>query len=613
VQAAVADAASGTFVRWEARFRRADGIEASLDLSIKPMLDERGAVHRLIVEGRDITERQAAEAALRGSEAKFAGILAIAADAIITVDEAQRIVHFNRGAEEIFGYAEREMLGRPLEHLIPERFRAVHDGHVARFATSGETARRMGERREVYGLRRDGTEFPADASISVLQTTGERLLTVVLRDITERRRAESRQRFLAEAGAALADSLEYEPTLERVARLAVPTLGELCIVDVLVADEEAASAVAHVDPEQEALVRTMRRRSPPPRDGRHPVAVVRRTGEPLLVHAIDAPLLDTLAADAGERGLLAQLAMQSALHVPLTVRGETIGVLSCLAARRRLDEDDLALASDLAHHAALAIDNARSYRAAQRATRARDEVLGIVSHDLRNPISAVGMCAAALSAGPPAEEVARIADVIRGSATWMQSIIRDLLDVTAIEAGGLSVRPEPTPPAVIVETLHAMHAPEAAERGVHLATRVAPEATLVEADADRVVQPVGNLLGNAIKFTPPGGRVALAVAPCGEGEVAFHVSDSGPGIAADDIPRLFDRFWQARTTRRGGAGLGLAIARGIAEAHGGRIEVRSEPGQGSHFMLVLRAVPSGAPTRASFAGADQSTPSAPGR
>src|SRR5688500_3554304 len=216
VQRAVAEASRGAFVRCEGTMHGAERGAIVLDLSFKPVRGETGEPTMLIGEGRALPERKAAEAALRASEAKFAGILAIAADAIITVDEAQTIVLFNQGAEEIFHYPAREAIGRPLEMLLPHRFRAAHGEHIARFGRSGESARRMGARREIYGLRRGGQEFPAEASISQLETDGRRLFTVVLRDVTDRKRAADRQRFLAEAGELLAASLDYEQTLEHV-------------------------------------------------------------------------------------------------------------------------------------------------------------------------------------------------------------------------------------------------------------------------------------------------------------------------------------------------------------------------------------------------------------
>src|SRR6185437_9863141 len=195
------------------------------------------ALVRTHIVGLRVRALQDVEHDLRVSEAKFAGILDIAADAIISVDDAQRIIHFNTGAEVIFGYTRGEMIGQPLERLIPERFRAAHAGHMRRFASGTETARRMGERREIFGLRRGNIEFPAEASISRLSTPTGMLFTVVLRDITERKRVEHEQRFLATLGEELARSLDYDATAQLAANVAVPALADACLLDLLDGDQ----------------------------------------------------------------------------------------------------------------------------------------------------------------------------------------------------------------------------------------------------------------------------------------------------------------------------------------------------------------------------------------
>ena len=175
----------------------------------------------------------------RLSEAKFSGIVSISADAIITVDEDQRILLFNEGAEKIFGYTKAEAIGAPLDILIPEQLRAIHRQHVERFAKGSETARRMGARgAAIVGLRKNGEEFPADASIANLEVGGTRILTVALRDVTEQKRAENDQRFLAEVGASLATTLDYEETLTRIAHLAVRAFADFCIIDTIEEDGE---------------------------------------------------------------------------------------------------------------------------------------------------------------------------------------------------------------------------------------------------------------------------------------------------------------------------------------------------------------------------------------
>jgi len=255
---------------------------------------------------------------------------------------------------------------------------------------------------------------------------------------------------------------------------------------------------------------------------------------------------------------------------------------------RRYAAADLAVAQDMARRAALAIDNARLYREAQEAVRARDSVLGVVSHDLRNPLTAVLLNADAILQDPTLSLPEWAADglgMIVRSAEAMEHLIRDLLDVARIESGQLRVSPRPHDPGRLVLDATELFTPLAEERGVHLVGIPPERAPLVRADRDRALQVFSNLVGNALKFTPPDGVVTVGAAADG-GAVRFWVRDTGPGIPESEFPFLFDRFWQG-SGRREGAGLGLPIARGIVEAHGGRVWVESEIGVGTTFHFTL--------------------------
>jgi PAS domain S-box-containing protein len=226
--------------------------------------------------------------------------------------------------------------------------------------------------------------------------------------------------------------------------------------------------------------------------------------------------------------------------------------------------------------------------ALRRAVRVREEVVSVVSHDLRNPLGVVVGAADLLLDLPLGEEERRQqADVIRRSAERMRSLIENLLDVARIEAGALVVRPAAHPAAVALEETREFFAPQAAERGVRLEVALERGVGDLLADPDRVQQALGNLVVNALRFSRPGGRITLGAASAGPGKVALRVEDEGPGIQPDDLPHVFDRFWQASRHDRTGSGLGLAIVRGIARAHGGWAEVASEPGRGARFTLVL--------------------------
>ncbi|RPI53760.1 MAG: PAS domain S-box protein, partial [Acidobacteria bacterium] len=219
----------------EKRYIRKDGATVDVMLSRSMVRSRSGEPRYYITQVEDITDRKRLENELRFSEAKSTGILSISADAIISIDSEQHITLFNEGAEKIFGYSKSEAIGAPLDMLIPERLRAVHRQQVATFATSpGIAARKMGAgSASVVGLRKGGGEFPADAAISKLEVGGTPILTVVLRDVTEQKRIENEQRFLAEIGLALATTLDYDETLSRIAEIAARDLSDFCIVSLV--------------------------------------------------------------------------------------------------------------------------------------------------------------------------------------------------------------------------------------------------------------------------------------------------------------------------------------------------------------------------------------------
>ena len=545
---------------------------------------------------RDLAGRAGVEAELRASEAKFAGILAIAADAIITVDEKQSILHFNHGAQQIFGYQIDEVVGRPLEMLLPARHSSTHRSHVAAFAGAENTARRMGERRSIHGRRKDGTEFSAEASISKLQTPTGLIFTAVLRDVTEQRRREEYDHALAAAGAQLAQSLGYDDTLAAVAMLPVPAVGVWSMLDLVEEGEDGEPLFRrftsrHPEPLIDAA---LREREAMPLDWDSPDAVidVLRTTKLQSIATVSDDWLEGHIASPREIDLARQIGMHSLMIVPLMERDRVVGAWTIgSAAEQMFDDHDVALAQALADRAGLAIENARLLRRAQREAAAREQVLSIVSHDLRNPLSAVSMLSRRLAENPPSEHECRtIGNHILASVDWMNRLMEDLLDAASIDAGKLSVVMEPQSTGPIVESVMTMLVEQAASQGLTLKSEMPPAAPWVRCDASRVIQVLGNLCGNALKFTPSGGVVTLSARQEGE-EVTFSVRDSGVGIPSGDLPHVFDRFWHAdRNAKKRGTGLGLAIAHGIVRAHGGRIWVESTVGQGSEFLFTLPRV-----------------------
>lgn len=546
---------------------------------------------------RDLDNRERFEHALRESEAKFAGIVAIAADAIITVDAQQTIVLFNDGAEQIFGYSRSQVIGKPLDMLLPGRLVPAHRQHIAQFRDGPETARKMGERRPVLGRRSNGEEFPADASISKLSTAQGPLFTVVLRDVTEQKRLERHEHVLAESGQKLVGTIDYAAVLQVVADLSVPTLGEWCLVDVIENRDDRASGLRrvashHSHSGKDTALRALEARGLDD-DSPSRILDVLRTGTPELIATVDDEWLEA-HTEGEELRAMRSLGVRSLLIVPLVAGDRTIGAMTIGvdAHRRQLDSSDLALARAIADRASLAIENARLYDAARHASAIRDDVLSVVSHDLRNPLSAVAMCARTLLDQPSLEEDerCRLYQSTLDAVDWMHHLMEDLLDAASLDAGHLSVTPKPQSAPQLVERALRMLATHAAAEGVFMATEIDPATPLVYADDARIVQVLTNLIGNGIKYTPPGGRVMVGAAPRGA-EVLFWVRDTGAGIAPEHLGHVFDRFWHLRgASRSRGTGLGLTIARGIVGAHAGRIWVESTVGGGSTFSFTLPAI-----------------------
>jgi signal transduction histidine kinase len=286
--------------------------------------------------------------------------------------------------------------------------------------------------------------------------------------------------------------------------------------------------------------------------------------------------------------------LRDVLALPMAARATTIGAL---AIGRRdgspsWTRQDVELAVDLARRAAGAVDNARLYEAAQRATRSRDDMLAIVSHDLRNPLSTIQLSAQLLL--DLHEEGAKVpipaqVGVIRRSVDRAFALIQDLLDVSRIESSTLSVDPQPVGARQFLRELADEFQPLAAARKLTLSVEWtdAEDGTML-VDRERIGQVISNLVGNALKFTPAGGTVEVR-GRCDGAWIRLHVRDSGVGIPAEHLPFLFDRFWQANQHKRAGAGLGLFIAKGIVEAHGGAIAVESSPGAGTTFTFTVPA------------------------
>ncbi|HSK21326.1 MAG TPA: ATP-binding protein [Longimicrobiales bacterium] len=416
-----------------------------------------------------------------------------------------------------------------------------------------------------------------------------------------RQRAEAQERraeFLSDASRVLGASLDVQTTLALLPRLAVPRLADYCVLEVDDgADGRQRVGVAHVRSDSEALLTERAPLWGGALPHGHPAVEALESGQSMLLHEVEPGQLSAEADDV-EREALQWLNPRSLIMVPLVVSGRVTGcfTLALSESGRCFGADDLALAEELMRRAAGAQDNARLYDEAVRATRARDRVLAVVAHDLRNPLSTIGM-AADLLLEEVAEPQRQHLERVRRATGRMNELIQNLLDVSRLDRGqpALDRCPERVPE--LVAEAASMLGPLAAARDIVLETELEEGLPLAMADAKRLLQVISNLVGNAVKFTDSGGRILIRCA-AGSDEVRFAVADTGRGIPADQLPHIFGTFWQASPDDQRGIGLGLSIAQGIVEGHGGRIWVESEPGLGTTFHFTIPTVPDPAVARA---------------
>lgn len=540
-----------------------------------------------------------AERALRESEERFRLTLDEAPIGMALVGPDGHFLRVNRALCEILGYSAGELVGMTFQAVThPGDLDA--DLALASQLARGEIPRYALEKRYI---RKDGSVVHIKLSGSVLRGADGQPVHFIaqVEDISERRRVEQEQAFLAELGPALESSLDQEEILDHVVMLATRRIADFCIVDTLDDERVQRKRVASRDPAREPLAEPILRL---PIDRARPslLSEAIRTRQPVLLQRPSTQDLEVLAQGPEHLALLQALDIVSLVAVPLVAANRVVGAIGLIASSGSpvYDARHVRLAEEFAWRTAMALENARLYRTARQATKLRDEVLAIVAHDLRNPLGTIAMQAAMLRrrAQPRAGTEATSGEVIQHAASRMTRLIEDLLDVSRMEAGRLDVQPSPLAPGPFLS--------ECLGTQRHLAEAAAIELRLgdvaglppVLADRHRLAQVVENLVGNALKFTGAGGRITVAAEARGD-EVLFSVRDTGAGIQPEHLPHVFDRFWQARRAERQGAGLGLPIAKGIVEAHGGRIRVESTPGRGTAFFFTIPRVAEGAEAGAS--------------
>jgi PAS domain S-box-containing protein len=551
------------------------------------------------------------------AQAQLAAIVESSDDAIIGKNLEGTITSWNRAAERLYGYLAAEAIGKPITMVIPRERLGEEDDIMTRI--------RAGQRVppfETIRLRKDGTLVPVSITASPIKAPSGRIIgaSKVARDVTERIAAE-RQRdellareqrareeavaagerlaFLAEVSAVLTSSLDYEETLDRAVRLALPRLGDYCSVFVADRGRLRHAACGHVDRRKEPIVRQLVTRLTDDAASQNVesfASVISRTGQRIVVsHAELARRASELRdVDPGLVELGAALQPYAYLGTPLVAHGRVIGAISFGTtedgARREYTTADADLAEEFARRVSLAVENARLFQQADDLNRLKDEFLATLSHELRTPLGAILGWTRLLSTGQlEPDRMDHAIAAIERSAQAQSKIVEDILDLARGTAGNLRLDMKSIDLAAVAQRGVEAIAPAAAAKQIRIDVD-ATEPVRMTGDPARLQQVMWNLLSNAVKFTPAGGTVAVHVAHV-DGRAEIRVADSGIGIAPEFLPYVFDKFRQgdaSSTRRHGGLGLGLAIVRHLVELHGGRVDAQSEgEGRGATFIVRL--------------------------
>ena len=586
---------------------KANAAETAATRRGEELLAARESVERLARDG----QRRARDFATLFEEAPIG--IGIAEDV-----DCRRIVP-NRAFAEMLGVPPGQNISQTAasSERIPLRITApdgtpipVEDLALQRAARTGLPVRAV----DVEVVRADGARISLlEFAAPLLDDDGRpRGAIGAFLDVSSPRRAAEEQRFLAEATRLLNDSLDYQDTLARLVRLAVPEMADYSLLDVLDdRDQVVRVGLSHRDPVKEASLTQALVTTPAGQGirGQRGLLNIVKSGRSVLWADVTRESLERQRFREDQVQFILSVGVSSCMMVPLVLRDRVIGAFAWVRhnGRPKFDDRDVALAEEVARRAAAAVENARLYREAQTANRLKDEFVATLSHELRTPLNALlGWIELLRSGQLPPERQRHAIDAIERTARLQAQITNDLVDVSQAASGAFRLVRRPVAAGEVVRSAVEALRLAADSKGVRLRVDVAPAMPPVLVDPDRLQQIVFNLVANAVKFTPAG--TVDVNARVADGRLEVDVQDTGIGIPASFLPFVFDRFRQAdgSTSRQyGGLGLGLSIVRSLVELHGGRVAAHSEgEGRGATFSVSIPTDASAGAAAISDADAD---------
>ncbi len=514
--------------------------------------------------------------------------VASTSDAIWSISLDGKVINWNKGAEHLYGYNAEEIIGKSFHVFVPTDTGAKFKTFIKKLR-NGVTV----ESHDTLRITKAGRIIEVSVSLSPIKNSSGKIeaISIIGRDITERKQLEHNLVFLTKASRILATSLDYETTLANVAKLAVPDIADWCSVEMVDDGMLKQVAITHKDPKMVKLAKSWRKKYPPDQNEKQGTWNVIRTGKPEYFPLITDNMLVQGAKDAEQLRLLRKLRFTSAMSVPILTSGKAIGTILFVASEkeRYYTKDDLDMAKELSHRASLAIENAKLYTDAQKAITLRNEFITVASHELKTPVTSLKMYTQVLE-----RQLERKGDkvlahrfsIMDEQIDKLSKLIGDLLDVSKIQHGKLEFDLKKFNLNELVKEIVKTMQDTSKKHTIVIKGKIR---RTMFGDKYRIYQVITNLLTNAIKYSPHENKVIVQLTP-EKNSAVVTVQDFGIGIESDQLKKVFNQYYRVTNSEEKtfpGLGMGLYISNEIVKRHGGKMSVISSRGKGSQFTFTL--------------------------